>query len=111
MAYLHCDSCDSCDWSQDDFWTWSYNPWRWFFCTALREDIRPRFYKVDPPMGERGLRRKHTWIQLAKEFWRMIVRPFTQKYWTFSSWKRAVAKNGGTWPTCPECGQHTLDID
>lgn len=45
MAYLHCHTKD-CNWSQDDFWSKSYNP-----LTKIWDDIKwllkPRYIKWD----------------------------------------------------------------
>jgi hypothetical protein len=45
MAFVHCDSCP---WSQDDFWNRKYNPVRFFLKYELPSWILPRFVGYDP---------------------------------------------------------------
>lgn len=99
MAYIHCHNCD---YSQDDFWSWRYNPIR-----RLLGEIRwlwiPRMIVIEY--------RVFSWVWLARCLrWRLTA-PFRQRWWTYASWKRAIAKNGGRWPACPKCKQHRLRID
>ena len=88
--------CGCCSFSQDDFWTLKYNPF-----TQLMRDISwlwvPRMVETES--------RVFSWKWLAQCFVWRITAPFTQKWWTYSSWKKAVSKNGGKYPPCPRCGK------
>jgi hypothetical protein len=97
--YIHCHSCP---WEQDDFWTSSYNPF-----TVLMSDIKWLWF----PKMVRTEKKEFSWVVLARcIYWRLSA-PFTQKWWTHASWKKAIAANGGKWPACPKCGEHNLDTD
>jgi hypothetical protein len=99
--YVHCHT-KGCTFSQDDFWSWGYNPIR----TLFREVAwlwRPRYVYTES--------RVFSWKWLAKCLWWRLSAPFTQKWWTYASWKHAIAGNGGKWPNCPKCGQPKLDVD
>lgn len=117
MAYLHCHSCD---WSQDDFWTKTYNP-----LTKIWSDIewlwKPRIMGMDIDIVDDltrytyviVLRKKYrygykifSWNWLILEIVKDIKLAFKQKWWTWKSWKKnkATAK-------CPECNKQNFDID
>ncbi len=100
--YVHCHSCS---WSQDDFWSKSYNP-----ATQLWQDIQlfwvPRMVNTESRGHE-----MFSWAKLARCFYWRLTAPFTQKWWTHESWKQAVIFNDGYWPPCPQCGADDLDID
>lgn len=124
MAYLHCHSCD---WSQDDFWSWSYNP-----LTKIWSDVkwlaRPRVMSLDDRIvnditeytGVRVRRScgKHpgqikvfSWQWLIVEAvkdWKIFR---AQSWWTWESWKSAWEKRTADKPLCPSCGEQNFDID
>jgi hypothetical protein len=97
--YVHCHSCT---FSQDDFWTWSYNPF-----TVLVSDIKWLWF----PKMVRTERKVFSWFWLAKCIKWRVTAPFTQKWWTYASWSKAITARGGSWPPCPKCGAHNLDTD
>lgn len=45
MSYVHCHNCN---WEQDDFWGWGYNPLKFFFGVEVPMCIRPRMMGIDP---------------------------------------------------------------
>ncbi len=56
MAFVHChgrDRRDSCDWEQDDFWSWNYNPIECFF-DYVKMYIRPRWVGMDREYVSKG---------------------------------------------------------
>lgn len=109
MAYVHCHSCN---WSQDDFWTWkwkAYNPISYFLRQSIPTWGRPHFVKCDPLLHPSG--RIFSWHQLWREFLHMSRSFFRQKWWTNAAWKKAIKENGGKWPKCPSCGHNRLCID
>lgn len=130
MAYLHCHSCD---WAQDDFWSWRYNP-----ITKIWDDVKwlwkPRWMGLDRwvideirkytgiPVVVResivfergGLRPEmahtewqvHSWLWLIVEVVKELKVCREQKWWTWGSWKRHK-----TTAVCPGCGDRNFDID
>ena len=134
MAYLHCHSCD---FSQDDFWdfsfgkhgykkilfwSWKYNPISCFLSYVFGQSnfsfrdafIIPRRREFGSEVIEEfGWKRTdpHSWWLIYNSFKHMIGKFKYQKYWTYKSWEKAIEKNGGDWPCCHECGKKELDID
>jgi hypothetical protein len=111
MAYLHCHSCD---WTQDDFWTKTYNP-----LTKIWSDIKwlakPRMIEFDQwalidyrryfPLiiiNQSIFSWNWFFVELAKEF--HVLR--NMKWFTWESWKKDkdIA-------VCPNCGKRDFDID
>ena len=129
MAYLHCHSCD---WSQDDFWSWRYNPltktwrdikWNWkpvwrsmdkWYLDDIKEYLGISYlYRKKESPCTRPIRAPTTFeyqvfswywfiIQIVMEF-RNILR---MRWWTWKSWQR----NKNT-AVCPGCGNRNFDID
>jgi|GEM_PF-2423237 len=116
MAYLHCHSCN---WSQDDFWDfsfyktkkgirWSYNPFS-VFIDYIERNIKPRRIKFQDSVKEDyGWKRTdpHSWFLIYYEFKRMIRKFKHQKWWTYEDWKKDKAT-----AVCPNCGDRNFDID
>lgn len=119
MAYLHCHSCD---WSQDDFWSFSYNPFTKFW-SDIKWLIRPRILTLDGWIvndltkytgvnvhrfrsTQKGPVKVFSWQWLWLEIVKEIKLTRDQRWWTWKSWKRdrATAK-------CPKCGKVDFDID
>ncbi len=102
MAFVHCHNCD---WEQDDFWSWEYNPLR----SLVREilgNFRPRIIDGDPPRYP-----AHSWWLIVVAS-RIFFRRIADMQWpTYASWRRVINKGGGRWPDCPKCGEHSLDCD
>jgi len=96
MAFVHCHGCN---WEQDDFWDWGYNPIRCLWA-CIRDYAWPKICIFDPPPHSYG--RVFSWIVLWKECGRVLRRVPRQVWWTYNSWKRATAKLG-RWPHCPKC--------
>lgn len=101
MAFLHCHKCG---WSQDDFWSWSYNPARYFFIEMVPWLYRPRFVYLDS--WATGQKKIHSWALLVSKLFHAIKKLFVQRWWTEHSW--AMSKN--RW-RCPECHDLSLDVD
>jgi len=120
MAYLHCHSCD---WGQDDFWSfrfrrkygyfklfgfgWEYNPISCFL-SYVNEYAKPRRLEFDKYYAnEMGWKRHdvHSWWLLWQEFKDMLKSFRRQKWWTYKGFKKAKEKK------CPKCGSTKLDID
>jgi len=146
MAYVHCHHCN---WEQDDFWSWGYNPLRWFFKYDLPSYIWPRMIRCDPGFlgggskfaksldligvvrevpvsddekaswskaaiseGEKPPRTvhvhlTHSWYALWRSLMKWYHRVWTQEWWTYKSWRQAVAEGRGG---CPKC-HRSLCID
>lgn len=123
MSYLHCHNCN---WSQDDFWTfkinykklfnWKSRPFGYNPLSLILEDIagfiKPRSIKIDPYSAkEYGFKNNKvfSWKLCLFEIKYHIKCMFTQKYWTYNSFKKAYNNNKAF---CPKCNsrQH-LDID
>ncbi len=119
MAYIHCHNCN---WSQDDFWDfsfgkygytkifgigWGYNPIS-YFIHYFKEHIKPRVIKFDNSFAkEQGWKTNclHSWFLIRWEFKRMIKSFKKQYWWTYSSYKKSKIKN------CPDCDNKYLCID
>jgi hypothetical protein len=120
MSYLHCHGPNGdrsgCHWSQDDFWTETYNPG-----TKITEDYN-NFIK-DP---ERKIYFDMNWIQeagikwgkdetgyfvMAKDLfiWELekeILNVKNMKVYTYEQWDKVIKD----WK-CPKCGSKHWDID
>ena len=101
MAYLHCHT-KGCGWSQDDFYSKSYNP-----ITKIIDDIKwliyPRMIKFDAAFlkYEYPELRKYTginvkfnenfkcfsWNWLILEIVKDVKVAMEMKWWTYNSWK------------------------
>lgn len=129
MSFLHCHSCD---FSQDDFWDfsfgkhgykkilfwyWKYNPISLFLSYVFGQSnfskcgyIIPRRIKFgheileDYPNWKRH--DPHSWWLIGHEFKSMIRKFKYQRYWTFEEFKRKNPEY-----ICPICGKKELDID
>ncbi len=101
MAYLHCHT-KGCGWSQDDFWTWRYNPIR---CALDRIKWlwKPRMIEFDKQVS---YGRMFSWHALLLELRKLIHRTWRMRWWTWKAWKR-----GKVTARCPNCGQRNFDID
>ncbi len=108
MAFLHCHN-KKCGWSQDDFWSWGYNPLR-SFIGAFFDYIWPRIVIFDSvyakEMNWKGNRR-FSWLCIADEFKSMIRKLKNQQYCTWEGFE----KHKLTY-RCPKCGAaDKWDID
>ncbi len=106
MAFVYCPKCD---WQQDDFWSWHYNPIRYFVTQMLPWLWRPRQIQGDAPACP-----VFSWWLLAKEFWRAVnpLRYYRQRWWTYAGYLRSKARSD--WPDgamCPKCYHFGLSID
>jgi hypothetical protein len=124
MSYLHCHNCD---FSQDDFYNKNYNPFSkiWFDVKWLWKPEFIKFHErgliahiskythipVFIGISKKGVESVFSWnwllVEIVKDFklwWKM-------KYPTYKSWQKAIKKNDGNWPRCPECDALELDID
>lgn len=117
MAYLHCHSCD---WEQDDFWSWE---WTWKFwkfrafgynpislmIEDVAENIKPRYIEFDRcfaiELGSKS-NRIFSWRVMVWGLKRHVWRLFNQKWWTWESWQKDRDK-----AVCPKCGKRDFDID
>lgn len=106
MAYLHCHSCD---FSQDDFWSETYNPVK-----SFQDDLKdPFFSDLDRVIGmdsgwlenngyeyitHRGLILHHL-KQIASRIKGMVYR-------TMEEYQEKNPER-----ICPVCGKRDLDID
>jgi len=120
MSYLHCHTKD-CNWSQDDFYSKSYNP-----LTKIWSDIKwlwkPKITSVDKyivkdllaysnvPVYEfkrnvKGQFYFFSWNWLLLEIVKDIKLAFKQKWWTYNSFKKDIKA------VCPKCKQRNFDID
>ena len=112
MAYLHCHNCD---WAQDDFWTWRYNPIICFW-SDIKWLWRPRFFKLDnwfieelsrytnvPVFNFNG--KVFSWNWLILEFIKNLKVFLKQRWWTYKSFVKDPNK------ICPKCSSKSLDID
>lgn len=121
MAYVHCHNCD---WSQDDFWDfswgcygywhgWRYNPFS-LFLRYVGDYWWPRVIEFDVGWAEEQgwpSHHRHSWRLLWDQFVRIPRKFRKQKWWTYKVWERAIDRNVGKWPACPHCGAQALDID
>jgi len=119
MAYLHCHNCD---WSQDDFWTFRYNPITKFW-DKIKWLWKPKFIELDDWLiddlekytkiyvwkfknSKRCHKKVFSWdwlfLELVKN-WRLFRE---QKWWTWKSWKKKSKT-----ALCPKCKTHNFDID
>lgn len=108
MSYLHCHT-KGCGWSQDDFWNWKftfkfwkprafgYNPIS-LIIDDIRIWIKPSYVKTDNG-------KIFSWMLMCKEIRRHSKRVFTQKWWTYKSFKKDVKA------VCPKCKKRCFDID
>ena len=123
MAYLHCHDCD---WSQDDFWDfsfgkygywgisrklmWRYNPISCFLSYVFTKRgywFPKRIDHDDFTAKECGWKRRdpHSWW-LAWRGLKRTVRKFrTQEWWTHKAFEEEINK------VCPKCNSTNLDID
>lgn len=100
MSFVHCHSCN---WEQDDFWSWRYNPVRFFFTQDVPTWIKPEMVNLRRSYGGSVF----SWYVLFDQFRKWCRRVWTQKWWTYSAYRAAVdAGHGG----CPVCGA-SLCID
>jgi len=124
MAYIHCHKCG---WSQDDFWEWDWTGikrfWKWSYrpfgynpVSLILEDIasywKPHYIEYDKWIAkERGYKSAevHSWRVMVSSIRTHARRLFTQRWWTYRSWKR---DNTLRMANCPKCGDsENLDID
>jgi len=108
--------CKNCDWSQDDFWSWSYNPLRYFVRESIPSYIWPEIIIREKRIKENGQTvwkrwRVLSWVFLYERLIHTLKAPFKQRWWTYSSWKRAIRRNNGYWPNCPKCKHGRLACD
>lgn len=123
MSYLHCHNCK---WSQDDFWKfkinwknifkWKYRPFGYnpfsLILEAIAEYWRPRFIKCDKWFAKENnfkSNRIHSWFLARFEIKNSIKSLFTQKYWTYKSYEKALKDKSLCCPICKK--QEYLDID
>lgn len=114
MAYLHCHSCY---WSQDDFYSRSYNP-----LTKLWRDFKwlwkPYRFQIDShcindltkythiPVYVWNKNTVFSWNWLLLETVKDIKVALETKWWTWESWKKVKDT-----AVCPKCGDKNWDID
>ncbi len=69
MAFVHCHGVPygKCDWEQDDFWSWSYNPIETFI-DYVKTYIWPRWVGLDREFVSKG--------KLSRFFVRVIEKPW-----------------------------------
>lgn len=94
MSFVHCHTCE---WEQDDFWSWHYNPVRCF----LRDVAwlwRPRWIKMES--GARDSEVVFTWRYLFRKAVLRLRTIWRMRWWTFQSWKRDRERGGGKCPSC-----------
>lgn len=118
MSYLHCHSCD---WSQDDFYSKTYNPITKII-DSIKEYIRPRIIEWDSGFIRNDFPKlvKYThvpviiinnkcfsWNWMLLDIVRDFKSMFKQKWWTYKSFKKAYDKGA----VCPKCGKRNFDID
>jgi len=120
MAYLHCHSCD---WSQDDFWSfgfhkygyfwrWGYNPISYFLSIVFSWKYgywRPQRREFDAWLAkDLGWKRNdpHSWWLIWFHFKKMLKSFKRQKWWTWKSWQKYKDT-----AICPQCGDRNFDID
>jgi len=117
--YLHCHNCS---WSQDDFWTWHYNPITKLWDTvmwlgwpkvlelddccvrSLETHTGVRVHRLEG--APRGQVRVFSWFFLILEVikeWKTIRK---QRWWTWDSWERSREE-----AVCPQCGIRCFDVD
>ena len=119
--------CHSCDWSQDDFWdfsfgrygyfrfrqglAWKYNPFSLLLSYA-KSYGRPAPVELDPQYArDMGWPQTvHSWRILWNRVCQTVRRLWRQEWWTWNSWQRDINRNGGRWPKCPRCHADNLDI-
>lgn len=110
MSYLYCHNCG---WSQDDFWSDSYNP-----ITFLEKNYKKDLLEepLDKIVGTKEIRYKNgceTYNEkitnrdlIIEEMLCLIENIKEMKYRTFEEFKE---KNPNQ--KCPYCGQKTLGVD
>jgi len=113
MAYLHCHSCD---WSQDDFYTKSYNPLSKIW-DDIKWTIKPRILSFDyyepknmaktvwTPIFYKG-GKVFSWNWMLVEIERDIRSFLHMKWYTWNKWNK-IKDNA----VCPKCGTRNFDID
>ena len=106
MAYLHCHN-PQCDFSQDDFWSESYNPMEYlkdWEDVLLDQELDKSFTTCDEFIAENGdISRREV---VAREFERGAARIREMKYRTHEEYKEQNPDG-----ICPKCGKKELDID
>lgn len=123
MAFLHCHNCN---WSQDDFWDFSFGRYGYFkifknfywkynpiscFLSYVSFYLKPHFIEFDISLKEeRGWKsnRRHSWICIWDEFKRMLLDFWKQEWWFYNSIKEFYKRKE---LPCPNCGSNDLDID
>ncbi len=103
MSYLHCHACD---WSQDDFWSESYNPIRHLLNS---EDWLLDFDKLDKSFVGEGFRTDDEPL-MGLTTRQVIVRDLEKAANTIRNMVFLREEDAKGQP-CPLCGEHTLDID
>lgn len=126
MSYLHCHKCH---WGQDDFWDfkikwnklhkWNYRPFGYNPLSLIMEDFaewwKPRYIGFDKyaakdygfTLNKEG--KIHTWTLLCHDLKKHFKRLFTQKWWTYESFKKDYDMGKAK---CPKCGSsEDFDID
>ena len=124
MSYLHCHT-KGCGWSQDDFYSWRYNP-----ATKIWDDLKqlwkPRIIRRDGYLiddlvkytivpiiifknKKKGDYQVFSWNWLILEIVKDIKLGVTTKWWTQKSFKKAYDKGKAF---CPKCKKSNMfDID
>jgi hypothetical protein len=92
MSYLHCHT-KNCNWSQDDFWSWKYNPILWFLKLFIGRCcyIIPRIIYFDKCVMHDFKWKKQnrfSWWLIGWEFKRMIKIIYNMKWWTYKQWEK-----------------------
>ena len=109
MAYLHCHHCH---WSQDDFWSESYNPITFmehnYTEKLLRGDLSRVFeIQTDVPFTSKVFMSKITTREfIAREMERKARNIRDMVYRTMEEFKEKNPER-----KCPNCGKQELDID
>lgn len=108
MAFLHCHACD---FSQDDFWTESYNPITFleknFTKDLLTRDLDEKVGMDKYWLEENEYRNDITRRELiAWELERHALRIREMEYRTFEEYQEKNPER-----KCPWCGERNLDID
>lgn len=132
MSYLHCHT-KGCNWSQDDFWSKTYNPftkiWR-----DIKWLIKPHFIQFEKRLVDELSEYTGVPIWKSKVFiknydssvilcpssimvkvfsWNWFILEFAkevqifkrQKWWTYKSFREDKKA------VCPKCGKRCFDID
>ena len=115
MANVHCHSCD---WGQDDFWSWRYNIVRnilddikkfWWpkqleYDEAYLKELKVK-YRPILKEGLGGLAVVFSWRMLARFLKKRWYQFWGMKWWTSKSFEKEKNR------VCPKCGSSALDID